>query len=368
MNSSVLPLESERHESNATQRRCTQSAKENMKTINLLVPLGTVAAFLAVHPVLAQVQPTLGLQLYAGVSITGTVGTVYAIQASTNVADTNSWTTVSFVQFSTGDYLWTDTSTPATGRRFYRALATAPTSLVFIPPGTFRMGSPTNEVDREPGGSGPEGPQTAVTLTKGFYMGKYLVTQGEYLALMGTNPSTFPDTIRPVEQVSWNDATNYCAKRTQQETTASLIPAGSRYRLPTEAEWEYACRAWTSTRFYYGDDPGYTNLTSYAWYLDNSSGMTHPVGQKLPNSWGLYDMAGNVAEWCQDWYSEYPGGSVTDPNGPASPVPGFPPDRVVRGGTWGLGAAHCRSAWRVSKNPAESCDCLGFRVVLAEGQ
>ena len=185
---------------------------------------------------------------------------------------------------------------------------------------------------------------------------------------MGTNPSTFPDTIHPVDQVTWHDATNYCAKRTQQETTAGLIPAGSRYRLPTEAEWEYACRAWTSTRFYYGDDPGYTNLTSYAWYLDNSGAMTHPVGQKLPNPWGLYDMAGNVAEWCQDWYSEYPGGSVIDPTGPESPVPGFPPDRVLRGGTWGIGAAQCRSAWRVSKNPVESCYCLGFRVVLAAGQ
>jgi formylglycine-generating enzyme required for sulfatase activity len=163
-----------------------------------------------------------------------------------------------------------------------------------------------------------------------------------------------------VEQVTWNDSTNYCAKRTQQEIAAGLIPAGSHYRLPTEAEWEYACRAWTSTRFYYGDDPGYTNLTNYGWYLDNSSGTTHPVGQKLPNAWGLYDMAGNVAQWCQDWYGPYAGGMVIDPQGPASG-----PSRVIRAGTWGLGAAYCRSAFRTGKDPGDGCYCLGFRVVLA---
>jgi len=166
------------------------------------------------------------------VSITGMVGTVYAIQATTNVADTNSWVTVSFVQLPATNYLWTDTATPATGRRFYRAVASVPTNLVFIPPGTFRMGSPTNEVDRNPTFSGDEGPQTEVTLTKGFYMGRYEVTQEEYLAVIGTNPSTFlGDMSRPVEQVTWVDATNYCARRTQQETSTGQIPAGSRYRL-----------------------------------------------------------------------------------------------------------------------------------------
>src|SRR6266566_9619431 len=185
-----------------------------------------------------------------------------------------------------------------------------PTNMVFIPPGTFRMGSPTNEVDRYD----MEGPQTAVTISRGYWMGKCEVTQGEYLAVMASNPSFITgDTNRPVEQVTWYDATNYCGVLTQREQAAGRIAADSVYRLPWEAEWEYACRAWTSTRFSYGDDPGYTNLTNYAWYKGNSGSTTHPVGQKLPNPWGLYDMHGNVWEWCQDlWSCNLPGGIDLD--------------------------------------------------------
>src|SRR5207248_1599158 len=146
-------------------------------------------------------------------------------------------------------------------------------NLVFIPPGTFRMGSPTNGVDHFV----DEDPQTAVTISRGLWMGKYEVTQAEYLAVMGSNPSYFTgDNNRPVAGVSWYDATSYCATLTQSERAAGRIPTNCIYRLPTEAEWEYACRAWTSTRFSYGDDPVYTNLTNYAWYADNT---THPVGQ-----------------------------------------------------------------------------------------
>ena len=181
-------------------------------------------------------------------------------------------------------------------------------------------------------------------------MGKYEVTQGEYLAVMGSNPSYFQppnataDTNRPVEWVTWYDATNYCSQLTQRERLAGRIGTNSVYRLPTEAEWEYACRGWTSTRFSYGDDLGYTNLTNYAWYGDNSGGTTHPVGQKLPNPWGLYDMHGNVWEWCQDRYGDYPGGIALDPQGPATGS-----YRVIRGGGWlywrGI-ARYCRSALR----------------------
>jgi formylglycine-generating enzyme required for sulfatase activity len=268
----------------------------------------------------------------------------------------------------------------------------APTNMVFIPPGTFRMGSPTNEVDR----FDQEGPQTAVTISLGFWMGKYEVTQGEYLAVMGNNPSGFttnaygnpipPDLSRPVERVRWFDATNYCATLTQQERAAGRIPANNVYRLPTEAEWEYACRALTSTRFSYGDDPGhtvetnggwltvgYTNLTCYAWYEGNSDYLTHPVGQKLPNAWGLYDMHGNVWEWCQDWWSDrLPGGVVLDPQGPVTGE-----RRVIRsdgwcawGGfdAWGGLARGCRSAFRSSGLPTDAYWWFGFRVVLAPGQ
>ena len=238
------------------------------------------------------------------------------------------------------------------------------------------MGSPTNEVDR----SSIEGPQTVVTISRGFWMGKYLVTQGDYLSVMGSNPSYFngdrsgppwndqdygTDLTLPVEQVSWIDATNYCALLTAQERAAGRIPTICVYRLPTEAEWEYACRAGTTTRFYYGDDPGYTNLNKYAWYADNSGNVTHPVGQLLPNPWGLYDMAGNVWEWCQDWYSgsSYPGGSVTDPQGPVTGT-----FRVWRGGSWFYIAKYCRSARRFNNGPAYTYAGLGFRVVLALGQ
>jgi formylglycine-generating enzyme required for sulfatase activity len=264
--------------------------------------------------------------------------------------------------------------------------------MVFVPPGTIRMGSPTNEVDRFDW----EGPLTDVIISRGYWMRKYEVTQGEYQEVMGNNPSWFngiryiwdpesethidvdlTDPTRPVETVSWNDAVTYCAALTERERLAERIAPNSVYRLPTEAEWEYACRAWTSTRFSYGDDPGYTNLTNYAWYAGNTDDrdwapgaplrMTLPVGQKLPNPWGLYDMHGNVWEWCQDWYGEYGGGIALDPQGPDT---GW--GRVVRGGwvdnwiSWGV-ARLCRSASRGGASSDTRGDPIGFRVVLAPG-
>ena len=313
---------------------------------------------------LAQSPAGLSLELYAGLSITGVVGTVYSVEYVTDLAQTNTasaWRCLEYLQLSASPYLWADKSAPATGRRFYRAVAfAAPTNMAFIPPGSFRMGSPTNEVDRY----GSEGPQTAVTISRGFWMGRNEVTQGEYLAVMGSNPSFFTgDTNRPVETVSWYDATAYCAALTQRERMAGRIGPNSAYRLPTEAEWEYGCRGWTATRFSYGDDPGYTNLPLYAWYAVNSGATTHPVGKKLPNPWGLHDMHGNVFEWCQDWFGTYPGGIAVDPQGP--PTGSL---RVFRGGFWDYYAWYCRSAFRYNFNPDSSYSYLGFRVVLAPGQ
>jgi formylglycine-generating enzyme required for sulfatase activity len=228
----------------------------------------------------------------------------------------------------------------------------------WIPPGTFTMGSPAMDLDR----ADDEGPQTAVTLTEGFWMGKYEVTQGEYRAVVADNPSRFRDPNRPVEQVTWSDATNYCATLTAQERSAGRLPAGWAYRLPTEAEWEYAARAGTTTTLSYGNDSRYKQLEKYAWYYANSGGTTHPVGQKRPNPWGLYDMSGNVWEWCWDWFGTYLGGSLSDPTGPGSGS-----DRVLRGGGWLVVEQGCRSAFRVRNSPGLRNSYTGFRAVLALG-
>jgi formylglycine-generating enzyme required for sulfatase activity len=340
------------------------------RLLRFAVGLG-LAVCAAWSQVSAQTPAQVGIQTYAGLTITGAVGTVYSVEYVSNMAQTNTpsaWHCLEFLQLPASPYLWADRSVPATGKRFYRArVFPIPTNMVFIAPGTFRMGSPTNEVDRW----NDEGPQTAVIIGRGFWMGKYEVTQGEYLAVMGNNPSYFvtnhgfaEDLSRPVEYVSWFDATNYCSKLTQWGWAAGRIPINCAYRLPTEAEWEYACRGWTSDRrFSYGDDPGYTNLTNYAWYYDNSGDMTHPVGQKLPNAWGLYDMHGNVWEWCQDWYGPYPGGVVIDPQGPEGGS-----DRVHRGGDWYYFGYNCRSAIRNGVAPHLSGPFIGFRPVLAAGQ
>ena len=217
-------------------------------------------------------------------------------------------------------------------------------------------------------------------------MGKFLVTQGDYLAVVGSNQSYFTsangysdDLTRPVEWVSWYDATNYCTLRTQQERAGGLIPTNYVYRLPTESEWEYADRAGTTTAFYLGSGfrSGQANIDCHYDY-DASVGpikyntnciylaQTTAVGSYAANAWGLYDMIGNVLEWCQDWYGSYPAGSVTDPQGAVTGS-----NRVYRGGCFSLGdfAWYCRSAgYRFYNRPGIRSNCVGFRVVLAPGQ
>src|SRR5215470_8127223 len=168
---------------------------------------------------------------------------------------------------------------------------------VLIPAGTFKMGSNTGDPD--------ERPVHQVTISKAFYMGKYEVTQDQWQAVMGTNPSALPgDANRPVEQVAWNEAQAFISKLNAME-------GGQLYRLPTEAEWEYAARAGSPSVYSFGNDP--KQLGEYAWYRGNAEHRTHPVGQKKPNAWGLHDMLGNVWEWVQDWEGKYASEAVTDP-------------------------------------------------------
>ena len=220
--------------------------------------------------------------------------------------------------------------------------------LALIPAGKFTMGSPDSEKDR----SSDEGPQREVTISKAFYMGVYTVTQEQYEQIMGKNPSHFKGAQNPVEQVSWDDAVEFCKKLSQK--------AGKTVSLPTEAQWEYACRAGSKTRFSYGDDDDYGKLGDYAWYSKNSDGKTHAVGQKKPNDFGLYDMHGNVWQWCSDWYVEsYANANKTDPTGPASGS-----SRVLRGGSWYDYPDVCRSAHRLRCAPVIRNYVIGFRVSM----
>lgn len=242
--------------------------------------------------------------------------------------------------------------------RFFRAVELEPEppevpGMVWIEPGTFTMGSSNSVMGHNPN----EGPQTQVTLTQGFWLGRHEVTQAEYQTVRGVNPSLWMGDDMPVEQVSWDDAVAYCEQRTQQERDAGRLLEGWEYRLPTEAQWEYACRAGSTTRFGFGDSD--SDLGWYAWYNNNSSGRPHPVGEKLPNAWGLYDMHGNVEEWCADGFSTYPGGSVTDPTGPVSSS-----YRMLRGGNFSHNALLCGSADRTYATPSSTGYRMGFRVAL----
>ena len=315
-------------------------------------------------------EPTvLSLQIIPLVTIHGLPGDTNQIERASSLGVGAVWVPLASVVLTNAVQDWYDRVSPPGPQGYYRAVlvgaGSRPTPgprFVWLPAGQFVMGSPASEVDRYSN----EGPQTRVTLTRGFFLGRYEVTQGEYQAVIGTNPSLFTgDTNRPVEMVNWHDATNYCAQLTARELVAGRLPAGWAYRLPAEAEWEYASRAGSTNRFSYGDDPGYTQLANYAWYgATYSGGTTHAVGGKLPNRWGLYDMIGNIWEWCADWLGNYPGGSVSDPQGSSSGSNG-----VLRGGDWNGGGLYCRSAVR---NVTAASDLgsggLGFRVVLAPGQ
>ncbi len=217
-----------------------------------------------------------------------------------------------------------------------------------ISPGQFLMGHASRFFPNAQ-------PQHVVTITQPFYVGMFEVTQAEYARVVGSSPSYFQGPQNPVEQVSWEEAVEFCRRlSTRPEEQA----AGRAYRLPTEAEWEYACRAGSTTDFHFGDDK--ERLGQYAWFDENSGSTTHPAGEKRPNAWGLYDMPGNVWEWCQDWFAAYPDSAdaVVDPQGPLAGS-----QRVLRGGDWGFTAWFCFSSLRFGVEPSNRSFIMGFRVV-----
>ena len=225
-----------------------------------------------------------------------------------------------------------------------------------IEPGSFMMGS--TKVNAMP--------VLSVTLTEPFYIGVHEVTQAEYEEVMGNNPSRYKGADQPIETVSWNDTRQFCRKLSEMESERT-------YRLPTEAEWEYSCRAGSTTEYYWGDE--FDNR--YAWTEESwrkrllprwlpgfarrfYPPMSHPrtVGSLRPNAWGLYDMSGNVAEWCADWVGDYSTGPRTNPTGAPSGV-----SRVIRGGSWTRPSQFCRSACVIVNTPGSRNSHLGFRVV-----
>jgi formylglycine-generating enzyme required for sulfatase activity len=250
-----------------------------------------------------------------------------------------------------------------------------PDGFALINGGIFNMGSP----DSEQGRTNEEGPQHTVEISS-FYMAKYPVTQAEYAEIMGTNPSNFKGARLPVEQVDWFDAIEYCNKKSKRDGlspvyvinksenrwTVKQEQGANGYRLPTEAQWEYACRAGTVTPFSTGANIN-TNQANYSGenpYDSNVQGenrrKTTPVGSFPPNPWGLYDMHRNVFEWCWDWYGIYKSEDQTNPDGPVSGI-----KRVYRGGSWMSGLPHLRSAYRYSAPPSGGGDSnIGFRLAL----
>ncbi len=231
--------------------------------------------------------------------------------------------------------------------------------LVDLRAGSFTMGGPKDEIDR-----GEDESQVEVRITKPFRMGRTVVTRGQWRAVIGTEPWRYQGLKKkhcgddfPAVHVSWYDAVVFCETLTDLERETGRLTANQSYRLPTEAEWEYACRAGTTTAYSFGDAQHLLN--EYGWYNDNSGRMIHAVAQNKTNPWGLFDMHGNVSEWCADWYDE----GLEGGNDPAGPADGD--YRVRRGGSWSGGASTCRSSFRDCYDPSYPSDDCGFRVVVA---
>ncbi|MGC3958331.1 MAG: formylglycine-generating enzyme family protein [Verrucomicrobiota bacterium] len=330
--------------------------------------------FLGLGVIRGLADTALNASLVPAITISGPLNSLQQVQYSTNLADTNAWTILAHVRLDTTPKPYYD-ATAGGEKRFYRTkiVGVADTNLVWIPPGTFLMGSPTNEQGRFTS----EGPQTLVTLTKGFLIGRFEVRSPEWLQIMGSYPSgvTSTNSNAAVDSMSWGDASNYCAIRTTVDVAAGRIPTNWFYRLPTEAEWEYACRAGTTTPFGIGFGTELrndavrmdANINGSAPYPTNIAAINpllysslFPVGHYTPNAFGLYDMHGNIEEYCWDnlggaMVGNLPGGAATNPVGLVGG-----PRPIVRGGA--ASAVECRSAFR--RGVSTFAGGRGLRVVL----
>ncbi len=284
----------------------------------------------------------------ASLTITGAVGSVYSIQWAKDEAP-DLWRCVDFVRLTNSSQVWRDAASESGQTRRYRAVLDVRTGMAFFAAGTFKLGSAV-----KPKGYPYENPLTTVTLSRGFWMGLNHVAQSDYQALMGTNPSAATgDLSLPVEQVNWSEATKYCALLTQRELGAGRIPPGCVYRLPTEAEWEYANQGWTQMAS--GSDADYAGVTNYARLIIQNA-ANRGSAQPIPNPAGLYDMHGRIADWTQDGYAPYPGGAATDPQGVTKSEV-----RVKCGGTR---SGCCGPTGRCVALAAYGSRDIGLRVVL----
>ena len=389
------------------------------KLLNSSHLLRLIGALLLLTNPCARAQTNFGLNVQMiggqpGLTITGTVGLVCEIQYASELAPTNTWLSLTNLTLTSSPYLWFDLTSAGAAQRFYRAVTTvsnsAPANMVLIPAGSFTMGNcmDTNE------GSSSELPLHSVYLSA-FYMDKYDVTKALWDEVRNwatnhgysfdySNSGQGKAANHPAQTMTWYDAVKWCNARSEKEgrvpayyTTAgqtvpyrsgtndlqnTFVNWGSGYRLPTEAEWEKAARGgasggrfpWSDTDNIthslanYNSSPNYaydTSLTRghHPTFNDGVYPYTSPVGYFAPNGYGLYDMAGNVRQWCWDWYGAYSGSAQTDPRGPATGS-----FRVYRGGSWGDVAYGCRAAFRISHAPADGHYSLGFRSVRPPGQ
>lgn len=330
-------------------------------------------------PGTASSEPVLSIALRPAIRIDGLINSMQEVQYTTNLDDPAGWQFLGYQRIAPGTNYFTDVAAPGP-QRYYRTqtIALTDSNLVWIPQGSFLMGSPTNEALR----NANEGPQTIVVFPTGFFMGRYEVLNTEYLHVMGSLPTPSDSSLsnylaRAVRGVNQAQALSYCSNRTAIELADGSIPAGYAYRLPTEAEWEYACRAGSTTAFNVGpalyNDAILGSLATFKGNLPYPADTPSPspiysdepsvVGSHVPNAFGLYDMHGNVAELCWDGTfslptpSPLPGGTIT--NQPPVSLPVFP---YVRGGSYDTPGVQCRSAYR---SVANATDNYGFRVVLA---